>query len=90
VLQESLHNIGKHAQATSIDVTISNNGKEITLEVTDFGDGFDLLHAKEKGGLGLVSMEERVRMVDGRFSIRSEPGKGTRVEVRVPLKEERS
>ncbi|MCC6368278.1 MAG: PAS domain S-box protein [Bryobacterales bacterium] len=90
VLQESLYNIGKHAGAKSVEVILSCNGEEIVLEVTDFGDGFDLLQVRDKGGLGLISMEERVRTVDGRLSIWSEPGKGTRVEARVPLGENKS
>jgi signal transduction histidine kinase len=61
-----------------------------TREVGDYsdrllGDGFDLEEGRGKGGLGLVSMEERVRLVNGTFSIQSRPGEGTRVEVRVPL-----
>jgi PAS domain S-box-containing protein len=87
VAQESLRNIGKHAGAVEVFVELTFRGGEIVLTVEDVGDGFELEIGRGKGGLGLVSMDERVRLVNGTFSIRSEPGKGTRVEARVPLPE---
>ncbi len=84
VAQESLRNIGKHASAVRVRVTLKGDNQEIALLIEDFGDGFDIEEARGKGGLGLVSMDERVRLVNGTFSIQSEPGTGTRVEVRVP------
>jgi signal transduction histidine kinase len=84
VAQESLRNIGKHAAAVRVRVTLKGDNEEIALLIEDFGDGFDIEEARGKGGLGLVSMDERVRLVNGTFSIQSEPGTGTRVEVRVP------
>jgi signal transduction histidine kinase len=86
VAQESLRNIGKHASATAVSVTLTGEGNEVALEIQDIGNGFELEEVRRKGGLGLVSMDERVRLVDGAFSIQSEPGKGTRVEVRIPLR----
>lgn len=85
VAQESLRNIAKHAKAKSIAVILSRAADGIKLCVEDTGEGFDVRKVKGKGGLGLISMEERVRMVSGRFSIKSQPGKGTTVEVFVPL-----
>jgi signal transduction histidine kinase len=85
VTQESLRNIGKHAQADDVRVNLTAIDGEIVLAINDLGDGFDLQEGRGRGGLGLVSMEERTRMVNGTFSIRSHPGKGTRVEVRAPL-----
>jgi len=58
----------------------------VRLRVEDTGDGFDVGEARKKGGLGVISMEERVRLVGGKFDIRSQPGLGTTVEVFVPLK----
>jgi two-component system, chemotaxis family, CheB/CheR fusion protein len=86
VAQESLRNIAKHAQATNVRVVLSGRKDGITLRVVDTGDGFDLNEIKGKRGLGLISMEERVRLVNGKFGIQSQPGKGTMVEVFVPLK----
>jgi signal transduction histidine kinase len=86
VVQESLRNIRKHA-ATTDEVRVSLTGSEegITLLVEDKGDGFDLSQALNKGGLGIISMEERMRVVDGKLTIRSAPGRGTTVEAFVPL-----
>lgn len=86
VVQESLQNIAKHSRAREVDVRLTASKGEIELSIEDFGDGFDLRSLKDKRGLGLISMEERVRFVGGTFTIDSRPGKGTRVRVRVPLK----
>ncbi len=86
VVQESLRNIGKHAAAKEVRVDLTCGRTEIALVIEDIGNGFEIEGVRGKGGLGLVSMDERVRLVDGTFSIQSEPGRGTRVEVRVPLR----
>ena len=85
VAQESLRNIGKHAGAKEVRVRLARVGTDLHLSVNDVGNGFDLEEVRGKGGLGLISMEERVRLVRGDFKIHSQPGEGTRVEVRVPL-----
>lgn len=85
VAQESLHNVRKHSGATQVNVRLTGAAESITLRVEDTGDGFDLDEARKTRGLGLISMEERVRLVNGKFNIRSQPGSGTLVEVFVPL-----
>jgi PAS domain S-box-containing protein len=85
VAQESLRNIGKHAGAKEVRVRLARVGTDLHLSVDDVGNGFDLEEVRGKGGLGLISMEERVRLVHGDFKIHSQPGEGTRVEARVPL-----
>jgi two-component system, chemotaxis family, CheB/CheR fusion protein len=85
VAQESLRNIRKHTGATMVRVTLTGVGDEVKLRVEDTGDGFDLSEARKSGGLGLISMEERVHFVNGKFAIDSKPGTGTMVEVSVPL-----
>ena len=85
VAQESLRNIAKHAEATKVRVALSGGKAGIALRVEDTGDGFDVKEAKGKGGLGLISMEERVRLLNGKFNIESHPGQGTTVEAFVPL-----
>jgi len=85
IAQESLWNVAKHAQARRVRLTVAQVEGELLLSVEDDGTGFDLDQVKGKGSLGLVSMEERMRLVNGRFSIQSHPGKGTRVDARVPL-----
>jgi len=85
VSQECLRNVGKHAKATLVRVVVTGGIDEIAIEIADSGDGFDLAGIEGSRGLGLISMEERVRLVNGTFSIRSQPGAGTVVNVRVPL-----
>ena len=85
IAQECLRNSGKHARAAKVRLALGASGDEIAMEIADDGEGFDLENVKGKGGLGLISMEERVRLVNGTFSIRSQPGKGTYVNVRLPL-----
>jgi PAS domain S-box-containing protein len=84
VLQEALHNAAKHSGARRFDVQLRGTPGEIHLSVSDTGVGFDLDVAMKGPGLGLVSMRERVRLVNGTISIGSKPG-GTTIEVRVPV-----
>jgi PAS domain S-box-containing protein len=85
VLQESLQNIRKHAQTEEAEVRLVRIENEIVLAVEDSGNGFELKDIRRKGGLGLVSMGERVRTVRGSVYISSRPDQGTLIEVRVPL-----
>ena len=80
--------MAKHAGATAVEVALTATASEIALSVTDFGNGFDVNKVGLDRGLGLVSMEERVHLVDGRFSVQSPPGTGTSVKVRIPLRQE--
>jgi PAS domain S-box-containing protein len=85
VAQESLRNIGKHAKdAREVRMSFTGNGRGATLVITNRGNGFDIDTALKKGGLGLISMEERVRSVGGTLLIRSARIKGTSVKVFVP------
>lgn len=84
VCQECLRNIEKHARAEEVSVSLSESGGWLQLEVLDTGVGFD--PSVTAPGLGRRSMEERVRMVDGRFELESAPGEGTRTVVRVRAK----
>jgi PAS domain S-box-containing protein len=85
VTQEALHNAVKHSDVSTFSVSLRGTAREIQLEVGDRGIGFDVERAKQHRGLGLVSMQERVHLVHGIFSIDSQVGCGTRVFVRVPL-----
>jgi signal transduction histidine kinase len=60
----------------------------ISLTVQDEGSGFDTARAKEAGGLGLISIEERVRLLDGRLEVNSQPGKGTTLHITLPYSHE--
>ena len=85
VTQEALRNIGKHAGARDVHFVLARHESDLALIIEDAGTGFDPEEARGRGGLGLISMEERSRLVNGEFSIRSQPGKGTEIEVHVPL-----
>jgi len=86
VAQEALRNIGKHAGARDVQFVLARHESDLVLMIEDAGTGFNTEDARGRGGLGLISMEERARLVNGEFSIRSVPGKGTEIEVHVPLK----
>jgi PAS domain S-box-containing protein len=84
VAQEALHNVSKHARATQVRLKISGSPEAFHLCIYDNGVGFDSRDLHQRG-LGIVSMKERVGMVQGEFSIHSQPGRGTEVKVFVPL-----
>ena len=73
VLQESLHNTVKHSGVRHVDVELGERSAELHLTVNDLGRGFDIHSAKESPGLGLTSMQERLRLVNGELSIESQP-----------------
>jgi PAS domain S-box-containing protein len=85
VLQEALHNSAKHSGVRHFEVRLWGTSDEIHLTVRDSGAGFDSEAAKESRGLGLISMEERLKLVKGTFSIESQPSRGTTIHARVPL-----
>ena len=86
VVQEALRNIAKHANARQVHVTVRRVEEEVQLAVVDDGKGFNLAKAREQGdGLGLRSIEERIRLVGGRVSIETAPHRGTTVTVWVKL-----
>jgi len=85
VAQEALRNLAKHAAVNEAWVTLSAAGPELLLRVQDKGVGFDTASMRSQPGLGLSSMEERVRLVGAELAVTSAPGRGTTVEVRVPL-----
>jgi signal transduction histidine kinase len=85
VTQEALQNALKHSGIRQFSVALRSSEKEIQLEVSDRGAGFDVEGAKLDRGLGLVSMQERAHLVHGTFTIESAENGGTRILVRVPL-----
>ena len=85
IAQESLHNVVKHSGASKADVVLTKTASGVGLSVSDNGSGFDVDEAKKKKRLGLISIGERLRLVNGRVSIRSQPFRGTQINVLVPL-----
>jgi signal transduction histidine kinase len=90
VLQEALHNAAKHSGVERVDVELREESRNIHLIVSDLGKGFDAASAMQDRGLGVTSMQERVRLVGGTIVIDSKPLAGTTIHVRVPLEAERS
>jgi signal transduction histidine kinase/CheY-like chemotaxis protein len=90
--QEALNNIRKHAQAKHIWVNLSlAERRTAALSIRDDGRGFDLESAlraaRARGSVGLIQMRERAERAGGTFSLQSAPGKGTRIEVKLPIRE---
>jgi signal transduction histidine kinase len=85
IAQESLRNVAKHAKAKHLSVALAVQDHGLVLSLEDDGIGFAPPAVKGKGGLGLVSIGERARIVGGTLSIESKPGDGTRISVRVPF-----
>ena len=89
VAQEGINNIVRHAGASSAWVTLAPGTGWIVLRVEDDGRGFDLVQSAEQGvnlqQLGLLGMQERVALLGGEMQVNSTPGKGTRLEVRIPV-----
>ena len=86
IAQESLNNILKHAEATRISVELRQSETSASLEIADNGLGFDTAVARQRGGLGLLGLEERAAAIGGLLFIDSHPGSGTLIRVEVPLK----
>jgi signal transduction histidine kinase len=84
IAQEALQNVIKHSAARHAEVDLQGINGEICLRVQDDGKGFDADAASGQGGLGLVSMRERLRAVEGAVVVTAQPEKGTRIQVRIP------
>lgn len=85
IVQESLTNVLKHAQASAVEIALDVEDGQIRLEVFDNGAGFSPAAARRVGAFGLMGMRERALMLGGEVDIRSAPGEGTSVRVRLPL-----
>ena len=68
----------RHAKASHVSVIVRREGADLALTISDDGPGFDLAEAQGRGGLGLISLAERVRLGEGRLSIDTQPQRGTR------------
>ena len=86
LVQEALHNAVRHSGARNAKVTVGQSGEGIVVRVSDDGRGFDPERAR---GLGLLGMEERVKRLNGTFTVESQPGQGTTVKAELPLPAQR-
>lgn len=87
IVQESLVNVGKHAQATRVEVSVAHRGAQITLKVQDNGVGFMPGGTRKPNSLGLVGLRERAQLLKGSVSVDSAPGRGTTVQASIPVLE---
>jgi PAS domain S-box-containing protein len=88
VLQESLTNVAKHAEATQVEATLERAEGTVILTVRDNGRGFRTSDPRKQGSYGLVGLRERAFLLGGDIRIESEPGRGTFMEMRMPVGEE--
>lgn len=89
IVQEALHNVAKHAQASEVRLSLTADGSRLELIIADNGLGFDVQKVLQKPvrkrGFGLASIRERVTMTGGTCSFESRPGKGTTVRIQFPI-----
>jgi signal transduction histidine kinase len=85
IAQEALRNVIKHSGAQDARVELIAGSEAIRLRIADAGVGFDIDSAQKNGGLGLISMRERLRLVGGEISIKSHPARGTQIDAQIPL-----
>ena len=85
VVQEALHNAAKHSGVKRFNVQLWGTSEEVHLTISDLGSGFDTESAMQGRGLGITSMQERLKLVKGVLSITSQPKGGTTIHARVPL-----
>jgi len=87
VALESLQNIAKHSKAKHASVALAIEKGCVSLTIADDGAGFDLKAIQGRGGLGLIGMEERVRVLNGTFTLTARPGHGTQIGLAIPVPE---
>ena len=91
LIQEALNNIKRHAGATRVTIRLVTSSPDIVIRIKDNGRGFDVNDRQERAlkekRMGLQSMVERVRLLEGKINIQSKPGQGTYILIEIPLKE---
>ena len=85
ILQESITNVARHAEATEVNVSLQWISNTVILQITDNGIGFESEVIKSKKTLGILGMQERTVMMGGEYKIKSVTGGGTTVEVIIPI-----
>ena len=84
IFQESLTNIARHSKAAEVNASLTSVNGKLSMVISDNGKGFHLSEVKNKKTLGLLGMRERMEMMGGEYTISSEPGKGTVVQITIP------
>jgi signal transduction histidine kinase len=92
ILQEATNNIVKHAEASFVQIDLAISDQDLSMDIRDNGKGFDfseVVHRLDEGS-GLKNMQKRCAMIQGTLTIDSEPGKGTRLNIHIPIPEEKA
>ena len=84
ITQEALTNVIKHAQAQRVSIVLTKREGSVTVLIEDDGKGFE--RSRDGGGLGLLGMNERLALIDGRLTVESQDGAGTTIAAEVPLR----
>lgn len=87
ITQEAINNAIKYADSSHIIVTVSHSASLLSISIDDNGKGFDMSKSRTRngeGGMGMTFMRERIKYINGRLFVNSEPGKGTRVTLNIP------
>lgn len=89
ILQEAISNAIKHGNANAVNIFIKDEKETLSISIMDDGQGFDfeqyLKTMELNNNIGIISMQERVNLMDGIFNINSESGKGTNIEIKIPI-----
>jgi PAS domain S-box-containing protein len=85
ICQELMNNVLKHAAASKATIQLAQSKREICIKVTDNGEGFDIEKLAKAKGIGLQSIRDRVRLLNGTMKIKSHPDKGTAVTIKLPF-----
>ncbi len=88
VIQEALNNVVKHSEANHVHVKMEIAEEVVNIVVRDNGKGFEVGTHYDDDSYGLMGMQERVELLEGKFKLNSEPGKGTQIFVQIPIKDE--
>jgi signal transduction histidine kinase len=84
-VQEALSNVRKHAHASKVTIALQERNGSLTGWVRDDGRGFDPASARKPNSFGIVGLRERAHLVDGVIAIETAPGRGTVIDVRIPI-----
>lgn len=87
IIQEFINNILKHSKATKAELKLYEEDQKLMLSINDNGQGFNKDLIPEKDGLGINQIDARIKMMQGKFTIESSEGKGTKIIVELPIQE---
>jgi len=85
IAQEALQNVKKHSHADSAEIRVEVQEQKVHLSISDHGTGFDPGTVSKHMGIGIRSIEERVRLIGGQFTLHSKPMEGTKIDVWAPI-----